>query len=240
MDEWFKARLIWLGAVMKMSDEDAGRFCKALFTRAATGEMPDVDGVAGAVLAMADMQLSMDEQSRASTSEKRSESGKKGGRPKTNCLDEKAKKANAFDEKQTEAKKAIADNKNKNKSKNIEQEEDKENIITSPNGEVEKRKRFTPPSVEDVKAYCTEKGYKVDADRFVDFYASKGWMVGRNPMKDWQAAVRNWANAESPAYSPPAPAPIVRKKVVGDQQFQQREYEEKTDLDLALDFMGGG
>lgn len=54
------------------------------------------------------------------------------------------------------------------------------------------RPRFTPPTVDQVRAYCAEKGYAVDADRFVDYYTSNGWRVGKNPMKDWKAAVRTW------------------------------------------------
>ena len=57
---------------------------------------------------------------------------------------------------------------------------------------IKPRKRFTPPTVEDVEAYCQERGNGVDAQRFVDFYASKGWKVGNAGMKDWHAAVRNW------------------------------------------------
>lgn len=57
-------------------------------------------------------------------------------------------------------------------------------------------KRFSPPTVLQVQEYCAEKGYSVDAERFVDFYASKGWRVGNTPMKDWQAAVRTWAKKE--------------------------------------------
>ena len=53
-------------------------------------------------------------------------------------------------------------------------------------------KRFIPPTVSDVKAYCLEHGYNVDAERFVDFYSSKGWLVGKTKMKDWKAAVRSW------------------------------------------------
>lgn len=56
------------------------------------------------------------------------------------------------------------------------------------------RARFTPPTPEDVRGYCLENGYRVDADRFVAYYESNGWRVGRNPMKDWKAAVRNWAH----------------------------------------------
>lgn len=53
-------------------------------------------------------------------------------------------------------------------------------------------KRFKPPSVDEVRAYCKERSNSVDADKFVDFYTSKGWMVGKNKMRDWKAAVRTW------------------------------------------------
>ena len=53
-------------------------------------------------------------------------------------------------------------------------------------------RRFTPPSLDAVAAYCTERGNSVDPDRFVNFYESKGWMIGKSKMKDWRAAVRNW------------------------------------------------
>ena len=52
--------------------------------------------------------------------------------------------------------------------------------------------RFTPPSVDDVSAYVQAQGYHVNAERFVAFYEQKGWMVGKNHMKDWKAAVRSW------------------------------------------------
>lgn len=54
------------------------------------------------------------------------------------------------------------------------------------------KKRFTPPTREEVQAYCMERGNNVDAEAFIDFYTSKGWMVGKNPMKDWKACVRTW------------------------------------------------
>ena len=53
-------------------------------------------------------------------------------------------------------------------------------------------KRFTPPTVDQVKAYCEERRNWVDPQRFVDHYTSNGWMVGKNKMKDWKAAVRTW------------------------------------------------
>lgn len=55
-----------------------------------------------------------------------------------------------------------------------------------------KRERFAPPSVEEVREYIAEKGYRFDAESFVAFYESKGWKVGREPMKSWKAACTTW------------------------------------------------
>ena len=57
-----------------------------------------------------------------------------------------------------------------------------------------KNKRFVAPTVEEVRVYCQERGNSVDAQRFVDYYGANGWKVGKNPMKDWKAAVRTWEN----------------------------------------------
>ena len=51
---------------------------------------------------------------------------------------------------------------------------------------------FTPPTVEEVADYCLERRNGISAQRFVDFYTSKGWMVGKTKMKDWKASVRTW------------------------------------------------
>ena len=63
-------------------------------------------------------------------------------------------------------------------------------------------KRFVKPTVEEVAAYCAERKNGVDAERFVDFYESKGWKVGNTPMKDWKAAVRNWENRDKANAAP--------------------------------------
>jgi hypothetical protein len=59
----------------------------------------------------------------------------------------------------------------------------------------EEKRRFTKPSRMDVCEYMAEKhvnDYETESEKFVDFYSSKGWFVGKNKMKDWRAAVRNW------------------------------------------------
>jgi hypothetical protein len=58
--------------------------------------------------------------------------------------------------------------------------------------EFDKSKRFTPPSLEDVRSYCLERKNNVNYQKFIDFYTSKGWYVGKNKMKDWKASIRNW------------------------------------------------
>jgi hypothetical protein len=57
-------------------------------------------------------------------------------------------------------------------------------------------KIFTPPTVEEVRSYCQERNNKVDPEGFIDFYESKGWFIGKNKMKDWKEAVRNWERSE--------------------------------------------
>lgn len=58
------------------------------------------------------------------------------------------------------------------------------------------RPRFVPPTEAEVRDYCREKGYAVDPEAFVAFYASKGWKVGSQPMKDWKAALVTWQKRE--------------------------------------------
>lgn len=56
-----------------------------------------------------------------------------------------------------------------------------------------KRKRFTPPTLEEVKAYCEERNNNVDAERFIDYYSANGWVQGKGkPIKDWKACIRTW------------------------------------------------
>lgn len=67
-----------------------------------------------------------------------------------------------------------------------------------------KAKRFTPPTLEEVTAYCTERGNNVDPQHFIDHYTANGWLVGKNKMKDWKSAVRTWERNNynnKPSYS---------------------------------------
>ena len=59
------------------------------------------------------------------------------------------------------------------------------------------KKRFVKPKLEDIRDLCLEKNINIDVDRFFNYYESKGWKVGVSPMKDWKAAVRNWAKNDT-------------------------------------------
>ena len=52
--------------------------------------------------------------------------------------------------------------------------------------------RFKKPTIEEIKSYCRERNNSINAEQFYDFYESKNWMIGKNKMKNWQAAVRTW------------------------------------------------
>lgn len=100
--------------------------------------------------------------------------------------------------------------KENNKEKEKEKENNKESVR-----EKEPPKRFTPPTVEEVKAYCAERRNGVDPQRFVDYYTANGWKVGKNPMKDWRATVRTWERADGMK---------ATVKLVAAQDYGQRDY----------------
>ena len=64
--------------------------------------------------------------------------------------------------------------------------------------EIYKERKFTPPTLDEVKQYCLERNNGVDAERFIDFYTSKDWFIGKSKMKDWKACVRTWERREKP------------------------------------------
>ena len=82
----------------------------------------------------------------------------------------------------------------------------------------EYHEQFVPPSVEEVRGYCRERNNNIDPQEFVDFYSAKGWMIGRNKMKDWKACVRTWEkNRENKSNKPSGNA--------GFNDFKQRDYD---------------
>lgn len=95
---------------------------------------------------------------------------------------------------------------------------------------INNRERFTPPTVEEVSRYCQERNNEVDAQMFVNFYESKGWMIGKNRMKDWKASVRTWERKNSKGTGSSV-------KVNRFNDFPQREYDfDRLERQMMNDF----
>lgn len=97
----------------------------------------------------------------------------------------------------------------------------KEKVLSNDSTKKKTAKRFIPPTIDEVRAYCSERGNFVDPESFISFYESNGWKVGRNTMVDWKAAVRTWEHRDSRA----APAD---KYAEIDRQFLER-YKDDTE-----------
>ncbi|WP_434689762.1 DUF6291 domain-containing protein [Hungatella sp. SB206] len=196
----------YMEQVSMLSREQRGDLFTAIMAYASNTELPNMDGVTMMAFCFIRSQMDRDRSKYQETIEKRREAGKQGGRPKANGSDEKAKKANGFSEKQTEAKKADNDNVNENDNVDVnvnDNEDENEKEKKKGTNVPKENSRFVPPSVENVIEYCRENDYRyVDANHFVDFYISKNWYVGKNKMKDWKAAVRNWQRQESAKHKP--------------------------------------
>lgn len=170
-----------------MSDADRLAFYDAVLGYA----LYDIEPVLGGspALVFTAIQPILDESAKwQDTKKARAEGGKSGGRPRKENQEENLNKN-------------LSENLNKNHSKNpnsisiskgIGNSIGKEKNSVVANAPISQN-RFIKPSIEDIAAYAATMGYgNFEAEAFYDFYQSKDWKVGSNPMKDWKAAVRNW------------------------------------------------
>lgn len=104
--------------------------------------------------------------------------GSNGGRPTVNN-----RKPNETENNRTEPEETETAKKEERRNK----KEDKRESI----------RRFTPPTIEQVTEYCRERNNGVNPVKWFNYYTANGWKVGKNPMKDWKAAVRTWEEGES-------------------------------------------
>lgn len=171
----------YLQTLAPFTDAERGRIMTAMLTYSTTGEIPEFEGNERYIWPTVQAQIDRDASAYQEKCDKNRANGAKGGRPPKNQTD--IEKTERFSEK---PKKANTNTKTNRNTKSNDIEADK----------LPARNKFSPPTVEEVQAYCNEKGYAVDPGRFVDYYTSNGWKVGKNPMRDWKAAVRTWNGKE--------------------------------------------
>ena len=180
-----------------LSDEERGRLFLAILNYSEFGEVPEFSGALSMAFAFIRNAVDRDAAAWEDKREKRRVAGSMGGKQRV------ANQANATFAKQTEQSQA-------NQAVPVPAPVPVPVPVPAPvpapvpvkkDGEADTppRARFSPPSVEEVSAYCRERRNGVDAQRFVDYYTANGWRVGKNSMKDWRAAVRNWERRESSA-----------------------------------------
>jgi hypothetical protein len=113
---------------------------------------------------------------------------------KDNTLSDKRSKIGREGGKKTQNKnKEFAKAKSKANTE-YEYEYESEGVIEEEKGITKGKNKFIHPTIDHVIAYCNERQNNVDPVKWIDFYSAKGWMIGKNKMKDWKAAVRTWEN----------------------------------------------
>jgi hypothetical protein len=209
-----------------LSDEEAGQLIKAVFAHE-DGEEPALSGALRGIFLLLANQLDRDRARYEEMCARNRNNGAKGGRPPQSGKnpDESAETrvgpAEPVVTEENPEKPTVTQGKpkkpDKDTDKDTDTDTDTEKKSVSVCGSARRphtpspKKAFVPPTLEEVMAYCAERGNSVDAQRFIDFYESKGWMVGSSPMRDWRASVRGWERDEraspKPGDSPPDTPP---------------------------------
>lgn len=172
----------YLEEMEALNDAEFGRLTRALLAYSMTGEQIALCGnerfYAKRVMAQEDRFKASYEE----TANARSEAGKAGAAAR--WQNSKRIFANGKNGKAT-----VANGKNGNTETKTNTETN--NQLSDDSKGIKRAERFIPPTLEEVQAFVAQRNSPVDPQAFIDFYESKGWMVGRNHMKDWRAACRN-------------------------------------------------
>ena len=195
-------------ALKALSDADRGKLMEALFAHEDGEDAELEEGALQCVYLLLCDRLDHDREKYEETCARNRANGKKGGRPSKSGEAPHAKTGGSL----RNPKKPDTDT---GTDIDTDTDTEKEGVLTrgcapQTHTPVSKR-RFQKPSLDEVAAYCAERGCGVDAQRFVDFYESKGWMVGKSPMSDWRASVRLWEQETRAAPTKPESKPMEYK-----------------------------
>lgn len=183
-----------------MTNEEAGELFKAILRYENGGEVESVSPEIKAAWSFIKRRLDNAQSAYDAACEAHRAAGEKGGRPnktKQNQNNQNEPNENQNNQTKPKSEKPSPDTDTDTDTDiDIDKDIDKRYV-----GEQRKCNPFIPPSVEDVRAYCRERNNNIDAQHFVDWYSSKGWMIGKSKMKDWRASVRTWERREATGFS---------------------------------------
>lgn len=183
--------------VALLDDAQAGELLKAMIAHY-KGEEMDTSQIVSIVMVDAKERMDADTEAYERVSASRSEAGRAGAEARWGCQNDGNDMANDGKAMANDSKRIANDSKQMANDGVSVSVSVPVSVDTKENSPTEsKRKAFVPPTVEEVRAYCIERQNTVDAEQFVDFYASKGWKVGSQAMKDWKACVRTWEKRET-------------------------------------------
>jgi hypothetical protein len=203
---WYRS---YYDALKEIPAEEFRAIVLAVCAYALDGEEPELSGVARAIFTLIRPTLEVGRSKAENRS--RAEQTSLSAEQTDNKPEQTENKRKQTDNKrkQTDNKRKQTDNKpeqtRKEKEKEKEREKESENDSYCSPPPPSGPKRFVPPTLAEVQSYVAERQSPVDPQGFIDFYASKGWMVGKTPMKDWKAACRNaetwerWSRTEASA-----------------------------------------
>ena len=176
--------------------EQRGQLLTAIIQYVTDDTVPELDAVTEMAFSIIQIRLDRDEEAYQASLERKRRAGAMGGRARAENM--KRDVADNSAGKQSIAEDSTARNDAAENSTDKQRLGNLHVPVPDPVPVPEKHKKiFSPPTADEVTQYCQENGYwNVNADQFVDFYACKGWMVGKSKMKDWKAAVRNWNRSQ--------------------------------------------
>lgn len=185
----------WIPALEALSDAEVGRLFRCALKYSASNEETDLTGNERYAWAIIRPQIDKDNNKHEAKIKNLQKAGKISAEKRQQMLTN----VDICQQMSTDVNDRIRSRKEKQEEEREEErkkERSKEKKIEEEREEDTQKKRdvlrFAPPTVDEVRSYCRERGNQVDAQRFIDYYTSNGWKVGRNPMKDWRAAVRTW------------------------------------------------
>ncbi len=201
----------FIEVVEPLSDDERGRLFMAMLGYALDGSQPTLTGNERFVWAMAKQHINREVAAYKTKVEVGREAGRRSGEARRKQTEPKGTRPNETNQDNDN------DNNNDNNNNN-----DNDSLSS---GGAPGAQRENPPTLEEVMAFSQETGLQTDVQYFFDYYEANGWHIGKQPIRNWKAALRAWAKK-----APPAPAPALSDKEVFRQAIELHRLKEAKQI----------